>query len=194
MASLDEGSVGIKLLAGLPDGNGLPAIAGDLLDDPRDVYAITRYRVKYERTDIENDSHTVILKLQEIEPVSGEQETVIRELLDKLRETRTGAVRLPGLGLDGPEVPAVNGKALKGATGPEEWTDAEVAALKQAEAEAAAQEAADDAADARAEATKAAAPGFTADPPSTEAEKATQPAVAPPFAEPTSLADKRKKA
>jgi hypothetical protein len=119
--NLDEGSVGIKILAGLPDGNGLPAIAADLLDKPRPVFALVELRPYTETHRIETDSHTVTMRIAQVEPLEGAEADALRDQLDARREHRTGQTPIPGLEADGTEVPA-------GATGPDEWTDEELAA------------------------------------------------------------------
>lgn len=105
MATLDEGSVGIKVLAGLPDANGLPAIAEKLLDDPQSVFALVELRPRHEVHNIDTDSHTLVLRIVQIEPLSGDAAIALRDQLRVVREKRTGVVPLPGV--DGAEVPAV---------------------------------------------------------------------------------------
>lgn len=106
MATLDEGSVGIKVLAGLPDANGLPAIAENLLDDPRPVYALVELRPRHEVHNIDTDSHTLVLRIAQIEPLAGAAADKLRDQLREVREKRTGVVALPGV--DGVEAPAVD--------------------------------------------------------------------------------------
>lgn len=123
MATLDEGSVGIKVLAGLPDNNGLPAIASEVLDNPRPVYALVELRPRHEVHNIDTDSHTIVLRIVQIEPLAGSAADKLRDQLRAVREKRSGVVPLPGV--DGAEVPAV---AIEGTptedlpTGPE-WGD-----------------------------------------------------------------------
>lgn len=105
MAQLDEGSVGIKVLAGLPENNGLPAIAAEVLDDPRSVFALVEFRPTREVTNLDTDSHTVILRIVQVEPLDGDAGNALRDQLRAVREQRTGVVPLPGV--DGAEVPAV---------------------------------------------------------------------------------------
>lgn len=125
MASLDEGSVGIKVLAGLPENNGLPAIAEKLLDDPQSVFALVELRPRHEVHNIDTDSHTLVLRMVQVEPLSGTAADRLREQLRKVREKRTGVVPLPGV--DGAEVPPADGGDEDGGagglpTGPE-WGD-----------------------------------------------------------------------
>lgn len=90
MANLDEGTVGIQILAGLPDGNGLPSIAESVLDDPKPVFALVELRPRKEVHNIDSDSHTVVLRIQQIEPLQGDEAKKLREQLDTVRERRTG--------------------------------------------------------------------------------------------------------
>lgn len=106
MAQLDEGSVGIKVLAGLPDGNGLPPIASDLLDNPHPIYAIVELRPHKEEHRLDTDSHTVSLRMTEIEPFDGEVADALRKQLRAQRERRTGVRSLPGIDGETPEAPA----------------------------------------------------------------------------------------
>lgn len=90
MARLEDGTVGIKVMAGLPEGNGLPAIAEELLDEPRAVFALVEFRCKRETHDLDNDTHQVVLKIRQVEPLAGDEAKALREQLDVVRERRTG--------------------------------------------------------------------------------------------------------
>lgn len=90
MANLDEGTVGIQVLAGLPDGNGLPSIAEATLDDPKPVFCLVELRPRKEVHNVDTDSHTVILRIAQIEPLQGDEAKALREQLDLVRERRTG--------------------------------------------------------------------------------------------------------
>lgn len=90
MARLEDGTVGIKLLGGLPDGNGLPSIAEKLLDDPQPVFALVELRCKKELHDLDTDSHQVVLKIRQVEPLDGDEAKALRDQLDTVRERRTG--------------------------------------------------------------------------------------------------------
>lgn len=90
MATLEDGTVGIKVLSGLPDGNGLPAIAEELLDEPRAVFALVELRPAREVHMLDNDSHTVILRFAQVEPLKGDEAKALREQLATVRERRTG--------------------------------------------------------------------------------------------------------
>lgn len=90
MARLEDGEVGVRLLSGLPEGNGLPTVAEKLLDDPKPVFALVELRPHREVHTIETDSHTVVLRIVQVEPLEGEEAKAIREQLDTVRERRTG--------------------------------------------------------------------------------------------------------
>lgn len=90
MARLEEGTVGIKVLGGLPDGNGLPPLAEKLLDDPAPVFALVEFRVKRELHELDTDSHTLVLKFRQVEPLEGDEAKALRAQLDSVRERRTG--------------------------------------------------------------------------------------------------------
>lgn len=124
-SELDEGSVGIKVLAGLPEGHGLSSIAGDLLDDPRPVYALVELRPKKEVTDIDNGSHQLVLKVVQVEPLAGKAADTMRDQLRKVREKRTGVVSLTGPDGEPMEVPPAGAKP---AADPDPKPDAEPAA------------------------------------------------------------------
>lgn len=123
MAGLEEGSVGIRVMAGLPDGNGLPVIASEILDDPRMVYALVALKPSHEEHRFDTDSHTIVLRIDEIEPLAGDEADALRKQLDRVRERRTGQVRLPGTGGDD-ETSTVAPEATAGGlpVGPE-WGD-----------------------------------------------------------------------
>lgn len=99
MANLDDGTVGIELLAGLPKNNGLSPLAGEVLDDPKPVYALVELRPRKEVHNIDTDSHTVVLRIGQIEALAGEAGKAVRDQLVTAREQRTG--ERPMIGSDG---------------------------------------------------------------------------------------------
>lgn len=164
MASLDDDSVGIKLLAGLPEGSGLPPIAAELLDNPRPVFALVEYRVKREVTDLETGGHGIVLRHVQIEPLTGAAADRVADQLRKVREKRTGVVPLPGVDGDVEVPPADEGPTDGGSPPPPgdlpsgpEWGDGQ---------------------------------GGAAEPPA-EAEPIAAEAGAPPFTQPTPLGQRR---
>jgi hypothetical protein len=119
---LEDGEVGVRLLSGLPEGNGLPSVADKVLDDPKPVFALVELRPHREVHTLETDSHTVVLKLAQVEPLEGDEAKKLREQLDKVRERRTGAK--PLIGSDGQP----NADAVPDAEVPATTTDTPAAA------------------------------------------------------------------
>lgn len=76
--------------------NGLKPLIGDLIANPdRTRYAVCAFNVLYDKTNIDDGTHQVIIRWTRIEPVDGDTAKNVVALLDEAQEQRTGVHRLP---------------------------------------------------------------------------------------------------
>lgn len=87
-----------KLTSGLPkgDGNGLDALARDLIDNPRDVHVVVAL-VDCKKTTTDNDDGTVepTARIRRIEAITDEDKELAAKMLRRALEKRTGKTVLP---------------------------------------------------------------------------------------------------
>lgn len=87
-----------KLAAGLPkgDGNGLDALARDLIDSPHDVHVIVAL-VDCKKITTDNDDGTVepTARIRRVEVITEDDKDLAAKMLRRALEKRTGKTVLP---------------------------------------------------------------------------------------------------
>lgn len=99
--------MGVTLSGAMPaeEVNGLEAIEDGLLEDPTgERIAIVRFSVSKIVNNLDKGDTYPVVRLAQIEPVSGEQGDAARELLKAAYFARTGATTLDFDGLDDEEL------------------------------------------------------------------------------------------
>lgn len=87
-----------KLSAALPggDGNGLTAIARQLVDRPHEVHVVVALvDCKQTAVDHDNDEHVPTARIRRIEVIDGADKTLAQQMMRRALETRTGQTVLP---------------------------------------------------------------------------------------------------
>lgn len=80
---------GLRILAGLPEKNGLTPASGAILDDPgAAVYVVMRLSAEDEVRHLASGTSTAVVRIEEVEVMAGEREEAARKLLDGRRGER----------------------------------------------------------------------------------------------------------